>query len=48
MRYTTYELATVPIQMVHGHKDPTYIGTPNKGKIYDPWSEATNFKFYRN
>ena len=49
MRYSPFQLAVIPKQMVHGHKDSNYIGIPRQsmGKIYDPWSEQTNFKFYK-
>ena len=49
MRYPPSALAIIPLQMIHGHKDPEYLGVPKTtGKIYDPWSEQTNFKFYQN
>ena len=50
MRYSPSELAQVPYQMIHGSKDQNKINKKakkNPHKIYDPWSEKLNMKYYK-
>ena len=51
MRYPEYLLSKVPFEMLHGvgtnshyRRKPTDL---KKWKIYDPWSEKTDFSFYK-
>ena len=49
MRYPKYLLSKVPFEMIHGAcADSDYRRKkPKKWTIYDPWSEKTNFVFYK-
>ena len=46
MRYSPFQLCRVPFMMIHGvdKDDKNY----KNAKIYDPWSERLNPKYYRN
>lgn len=45
MRYSPSQLSTIPYEMIHGVQNKYRKSMDNK--IYDPWSERTNFKFYK-
>ena len=43
MRYSPYQLSLVPFKLIHPQKPITGFG-----KIYDPWSERLDLKYYNN
>lgn len=49
MRYPDYLLSRVPFEMIHGALKSSQYRRPRNApyKIYDPWSEKTDFKFYK-
>ena len=49
MRYPDYMLGRVPYEMIHGSlRSSEYRRKkPSAYEIYDPWSEKTDFKFYK-
>ena len=44
MRYSPYELSMMPFKIIHGEYD-SY--SRNQNKIYDPWSEKINMKYFK-